>query len=69
VLIKFWLLDVRSATPEQLHAHFARTDYLRLIHERYFPRQDFAQMIDAHVAELVRAGAAEFAGGLLHNRD
>ena len=69
VLIKFWLLDVRSATPEQLHAHFAHTDYLRLIHERYFPRQDFAQMIDAHVAELVRAGAAEFAGGLLHNRD
>ena len=24
---------------------------------------------DAQVAELVRAGAAEFAGGLLHNRD
>jgi glyoxylase-like metal-dependent hydrolase (beta-lactamase superfamily II) len=69
VLIKFWLLDVRSASLAQLHEHFARTDYLRLIHRRYFPRQDFAQMIDAHVAELVRAGAAEFAGGLLHNRD
>ena len=69
VLIKFWLLDVRSTTLEQLHAHFARTGYLRLIHQRYFPRQDFAQMIDAHVAELVRAGAAEFAGGLLCNRN
>lgn len=69
VLIKFWLLDVRSASLAQLHEHFARTDYLRLIHRRYFPRQDFAQMIDAHVAELVRAGAAEFAGGLIHNRD
>jgi len=69
VLIKFWLLDVRCTTPERLHDHFARTDYLRLIHQRYFPRQDFAQMIDSHVAELVRAGAAEFAGGLLHNRD
>jgi glyoxylase-like metal-dependent hydrolase (beta-lactamase superfamily II) len=69
VLIKFWLLDVRSTTLEQLHEHFARTDYLRLIHQRYFPRQDFAQMIDAHVAELVRAGAAEFAGGLLRNKD
>jgi glyoxylase-like metal-dependent hydrolase (beta-lactamase superfamily II) len=69
VLIKFWLLEVRSATLEQLHRHFARTDYLRLIHRRYFPHHDFAQMIDAQVAELVRAGAAEFAGGLLHNRD
>ena len=69
VLIKFWLLDVRSTTLERLHRHFAATDYLRLIHRRYFPRQDFAQMIDAHVAELVRAGAAQFAGGLLHNRD
>jgi glyoxylase-like metal-dependent hydrolase (beta-lactamase superfamily II) len=69
VLIKFWLLDARSTTLERLHRHLAGTDYLRLIHRRYFPRQDFAQMIDAHVAELVRAGAAEFAGGLLHNRD
>ena len=69
VLIKFWLLDVRSATTEQLHRHFAATEYLRLIHRRYFPRQDFVQMIDAQVAELVRAGAAEFIGGVLHNRD
>jgi len=69
VLIKFWLLDVRSTTLERLHDHFARTDYLRLIHRRYFPRQDFAQMIDRHVADLVGAGAAEFAGGQLHNRD
>ena len=69
VLIKFWLLDVRSTTLEQLHEHFARTEYLRLIHQRYFPGQDIAQMIDTHVSELVRAGAAEFAGGLLRNRD
>jgi len=69
VLIKFWLLDVRSTTLERLHRHFAATEYLRLIQRRYFPRQDIAQVIDAQVAELVRAGAAEFAGGLLHNRD
>ena len=69
VLIKFWLLDVRSTTLEQLHRHLSAADYLRLIHRRYFPRQDFARMIDTQVAELVRAGAAEFAGGLLHNRD
>ena len=69
VLIKFWLLDVRSTTMQRLHRHFARTDYLRLIQRRYFPRLDLAQMIDSYVDELVRAGAAEFAGGLLHNRD
>ena len=69
VLIKFWLLDVRRTSLEQLHRHFAATEYLRLIQRRYFPRQDIAQVIDAQVAELVRAGAAEFAGGLLHNRD
>lgn len=69
VLIKFWLLDVRRTTPEQMQRHFAHTDYLRLIHQRYFPRQDFAQMIDLLVAELIRAGAADFAGGMLHNRN
>ncbi len=69
VLIKFWLLDVRSTTLEHLHRQLAGTDYLRLIHQRFFPGQAFAKMIDSHVAELVRAGAAEFAGGLLHNRD
>jgi glyoxylase-like metal-dependent hydrolase (beta-lactamase superfamily II) len=69
VLIKFWLLDVRSTTLESLHRHFAQTEYLRLIHQRYFARRAFAEMLDEHVAELVRAGAAEIAGGLLHNRD
>jgi glyoxylase-like metal-dependent hydrolase (beta-lactamase superfamily II) len=69
VLIKFWLLEIRSTTHEELHAHFARADYLRLIHERYFPREEFARMIDTHVGDLVRAGAAEFADGRLHNRD
>jgi glyoxylase-like metal-dependent hydrolase (beta-lactamase superfamily II) len=69
VLIKFWLLEVRRTTLDSLHDHFARTDYLRLIHRRYFAGEDFARMVDAHVAELVRAGAAEFSGGMLHNRD
>jgi len=69
VLIKFWLLDVRSTSLPALHEHFARSEYLPLIHRRYFAGHDFAQMIDAYVGELVRVGAAEFAGGLLHNRD
>ncbi len=69
VLIKFWLLDVRRTSAEDLHRYCAATDYLRLIHQRYFRSTDFAQMIDDLVAGLVRAGAAQFAGGLLHNRD
>jgi hypothetical protein len=60
---------VRSATLEQVHAHFAQTEYLRLIQARYFPRQSFAQMVDTQVRDLVRAGAAEFRDGLLQNRD
>ena len=69
VLIKFWLLDVRSCTIEALHAHFAQTEYLCLIQSRYFAELSMAQVIDTNVADLVKAGAAEVACGLLHNRD
>ncbi len=69
VLIKFWLLEVRSTSLDHLHAHFARTEYMRLIHRRYFSARSFAQMIDSNVADLLKTGAAEAASGLLHNRD
>lgn len=69
VLIKFWLLEVRSATTAALQAHFAATRYMQLIHRRYFADSTMTQLIEGLVAELLRAGAAEFAGGRLHNRD
>ena len=69
VLIKFWLLEVRSTTLDNLHQHFSATQYMRLIHQRYFSRREFGPLIDSFVQELVGAGAAEFAGGRLHNRD
>lgn len=69
VLIKFWLLDVRSASLAQLHQHFVRTRYMQLIHRRYFARQPFAKLLDDSLTQLVKAGAAEVAGGVLHNRD
>jgi glyoxylase-like metal-dependent hydrolase (beta-lactamase superfamily II) len=69
VLIKFWLLEVRNASHEELQSHFAQTAYMRTIHERYFARRDFVAMIDGYVDELIRAGAAEYAGGRLHNRE
>lgn len=69
VLIKFWLLEVRSTTAENVQAHFAQTEYMKLIHRRYFARQSLAQMIEMLVTELLKSGAAEMAGGVLHNRD
>jgi glyoxylase-like metal-dependent hydrolase (beta-lactamase superfamily II) len=69
VLIKFWLLEVRSATPAALQAHLASTRYMQLIHRRYFADATMTQLIDGLVAELLRAGAAQFADGRLHNRD
>ncbi len=69
VLIKFWLLEVRSATLDELRRHFAAAQYLRLIHQRYFGRREFEPLIDSFTQELVRAGAAEIVGGRLLNRD
>ena len=69
LLIKFWLLEVRSTMLDALRRHFAAAQYLRLIHRRYFGRREFEPLIDSFVQDLVRAGAAEFAGGHLHNRD
>ncbi len=69
VLIKFWLLEVRSTSPEALRAHFASTEYMQMIHRRYFAGADLTQLIDGFVDELLRAGAAEFVDGRLRNRD
>lgn len=68
VLLKFWLLEVRSATREEVHRHFAGAQLLRLIHQRYFTQRDFAALLDSFVEELVRAGAAQYAAGRLHDR-
>jgi len=68
VLLKFWLLEVRSTTRERLHQHFSGVKYLRLIHERYFAHRGFEALLDTFVDELVRAGAAEFADGRLRDR-
>jgi glyoxylase-like metal-dependent hydrolase (beta-lactamase superfamily II) len=68
VLIKFWLLEVRHTTHGELQRHFAATAYLQLIHERYFAGREFAALLDSFVDDLVRAGAAEYSGGILRNR-
>lgn len=58
VLIKFWLLQVRTSTRTQLLAWTGAARYFGVIHERYFADAPFAQMIDRAVDELVAAGAA-----------
>lgn len=58
VLIKFWLLQVRSVTRDELLAWSAAARYFPLIHSRYFEAEPFATMIDRAVDELVGAGVA-----------
>jgi glyoxylase-like metal-dependent hydrolase (beta-lactamase superfamily II) len=58
VLIKFWLLQVRSATRDELLAWSAAARYFPLIHSRYFEHEPFTAMIDRAVDELVGAGVA-----------
>jgi glyoxylase-like metal-dependent hydrolase (beta-lactamase superfamily II) len=68
VLIKFWLLDQRSAALEALIAHFARARYLPLINERYF-RQPFDQFMRRTVNELAAMGALTVVDGVVSNVD
>jgi glyoxylase-like metal-dependent hydrolase (beta-lactamase superfamily II) len=69
VLVKFWLLQVRSATPQQLVAHFAAARYAQVVHQRFFADDSFAAMIERTVGELCSAGAATSSAAEVANRD
>jgi glyoxylase-like metal-dependent hydrolase (beta-lactamase superfamily II) len=58
VLIKFWLLQVRTTTRSALLAWSAQARYFGVIHSRYFADAPFAKMIDRAVDELVAGGVA-----------
>ena len=68
VLIKFYLLDVRSLPFDRLVQHLAGARYFTVVNERYF-RQPFDEMIANSVHELVAVGAAEWHDGIVANRD
>jgi glyoxylase-like metal-dependent hydrolase (beta-lactamase superfamily II) len=68
VLIKFYLLDVRSLPFDRLVQHLAGARYFTVINERYF-RQPFDEMIANSVRELVAVGAADWHNGIVANRD
>lgn len=69
VLVKFWLLQVRSATPRQLVAHFAAARYAQLVHQRFFAEDSFTAMIERTVGELCSVGAATSSAAEVANRD
>jgi glyoxylase-like metal-dependent hydrolase (beta-lactamase superfamily II) len=68
VLIKFYLLDVRSLSFDRLVRHLSSARYFTVINERYF-RLPFDEMISNSVHELVAVGAAEWRDGIVTNRD
>jgi glyoxylase-like metal-dependent hydrolase (beta-lactamase superfamily II) len=69
VLVKFWLLQVRSTTPAAAIAHFGTARYFRVIHERYFSRRPFADLVERAIDDLVALRAAELCRGQLRNVD
>lgn len=69
VLIKFYLLQVRSIARDALLEHLAAARYFRLIHERYFSEQSFEAMIARALQELAATRAAEVVGDVVHSID
>jgi glyoxylase-like metal-dependent hydrolase (beta-lactamase superfamily II) len=68
VLIKFYLLDVRSLPFDRLVQHLSGARYFTVINERYF-RLPFDALIANSVRELVAVGAADWHDGIVANRD
>jgi len=69
VMVKFWLLQVRSAPIADLTRHVAGSRYLKLINQRYFADQTEAAVIERAVAELVAGGGAARHGDRIDNLD
>jgi glyoxylase-like metal-dependent hydrolase (beta-lactamase superfamily II) len=69
VMVKFWLLQVRSASMVDLTSHVAGSRYLKAINERYFADQTGTAVIERAVAELVAGGAAARHGDRIENLD
>jgi glyoxylase-like metal-dependent hydrolase (beta-lactamase superfamily II) len=64
VLLKFYLLEVRTIALRDLVDHAAGARYFRVINERYF-RMPFDAFVRQQVAELVKSKAAVLDGGFV----
>lgn len=67
VLIKFRLLEWQAVSWEAFLGWSDATDYLRMVHQRFFAATPARQWIEALAEELVRSGAARLEGGVLSN--
>lgn len=65
VLLKFKLLELRQAPWKELEAWALRTGYFDLVIRRYFGQGDARQWLASLADELVKAGAARMAGGVM----
>lgn len=69
VLVKFKLLEQQALTHAALAAWFGQTSLMSRVQARFFPTASSADMLDAAIAALLKAGAAAVEHGLIHNRD
>lgn len=67
VLIKFRLLEWQAVSWEEFLAWSEATDYLRMVHDRFFVGIPGQLWIETLVDELVRSGAARLEDGVLSN--
>ena len=69
VLVKFKLLEQQALTHAALAAWFTQTALMPRLQARFFPTASLADMLDAAIAALVKAGAATVEHGRVCNRD
>ncbi len=67
VLVKFKLLEWQQQTLAALLAWAGATDYLRIVHRRYFSALPFDAWAGGLIADLERTGSARREGNLIRN--
>jgi len=67
VLLKFKLLEIQSATMDDLTAWADATPYFKTLFNKLFPGQDSAQAVESLAHDLVRSGAARVQDVWVHN--
>jgi glyoxylase-like metal-dependent hydrolase (beta-lactamase superfamily II) len=69
VLLKFWLMQARSATLARVVGHFETARYFHVVREHYFQNDALATMIERALQELAKAGSVAIDGDVIRNID
>jgi glyoxylase-like metal-dependent hydrolase (beta-lactamase superfamily II) len=69
VLLKFWLMQVRSTSTDRVLSHFHTARYFHVAQQRYFPSETLATMIRRTLQELAKVGAVAIEGDTITNLD